>query len=209
MIESLPLGLIYSLLKDALRALQGRRRSLTPEEVVKQRQQWKPLFEREIRRAHTNELRKDIILRDVRRIDSYPHADNKAKGISPWFRCGLMATYHKGILVGLWWGELKKNEQGHEWRCVDYRSGETGDLRVVLIGRIPYENIEVVDWNGDEYYSFPHVYCHFDARKTEPYETLVFCAERRYQEECPSYVEVAPYEQVRQLSKRLGISPTF
>jgi hypothetical protein len=27
-----------------------------------------------------------------------------------------------------------------------------------LIGSIPYENIDNVDWNGDEYYGDPQVY---------------------------------------------------
>ncbi len=39
-----------------------------------------------------------------------------------------------------------------------------------LIGFIPYDLIDHVDVTGDEYYSYPHIYCHF-AFKGEPYGT--------------------------------------
>jgi len=37
----------------------------------------------------------------------------------------------------------------------------------MLTGCIPYENIESVDWEGDRYYSVPHIYCYF-AFKGQP-----------------------------------------
>ncbi len=89
------------------------------------------------------------------------------------------------------------------------KAGEKGDLKVLLMGRIPFEDIEFLDPNGDEYYGFPHIYCHFDAKKREPYEKLIFCVEKRDPYHSPSYVEVAPYEQVRRLSKRLGIDASL
>jgi len=155
------------------------------------------------------ELRGPVVVRDVKRLDSYPHVDDKPRVISPWFRVGLIGTYHKGIQLGLGRGKLKKAEGGVEWRCTDHKSGENGDLAVVLVGRIPYERIEDVDWRGDEYYPFPHIYCHFDCTNGEPYETVAFCIERHHPDACPSYIEVAPYERVRRASKKAGIDPSF
>ena len=209
MIEWLAPGFIYSILKDAWGALRRRRRRLSAAQILELRQKWKPLFEEEIWKTHTQKLRKDVIIRDVKRLDNYPDVDGKAKGISPWFRVGLMATYHKGISVGLGWGKLATHGDGDDWRYTNYKAGESGDLKVILIGRIPFENIEAVDWDGDEYYYFPHIYCYFDAKRKEPYEDLVFCVEKCSPGGRPFYVEVAPYEKVRQLSKKLGIESSF
>jgi hypothetical protein len=144
----------------------------------------------------------DVIIRDVRRVDEYPDT-TKGRGISPWYKCGLMGTYHKGILLGLSW-EMLTSEGANSWRYTNHQAGESGDLKVILIGYVPYENIEAINWNGDEYYGEPHFYCHFDAKRGEPYEKLAFC-EKRELNDIPFYTEVCPYEPVRKRSKRLGI----
>lgn len=205
MLEWLSLGFMYSVLKDSIRALRGRRGQLSPSRVLELRQKWKPLFDEEIWTTHTKKLSKDIIIRDVKRLDNYPNGNNQAKGISPWFRASLLATYHKGILVGLRAGELKRHADGDDWRYIDYRAGERGDVYAILIGRIPFENIEAVGWNGDEYYYYPHIYCYFDSKRKEPYEDLVFCVEKCNPGSPPFYVEIASYDKVRELSKKLGI----
>ena len=60
------------------------------------------------------------------------------------------------------------------WRTTDYSGDEQGeDLKVVLLGSVPYEYVDSVDWEGDEFYQYPHIYCHFN-HKGEPYEHLGF-----------------------------------
>ncbi len=63
----------------------------------------RPKFEAEIFRCKKENLRKDVIICHVNRADKYPEVA-EGKGISSWFRVGLLATYHGGILVGraLW-----------------------------------------------------------------------------------------------------------
>ena len=207
MIEWFAPSFIYSLLKDGVRFFLTLRRKLSAEKKLELRQKWRPLFDEEIWKTYSKKLRKDVIIRDVRRLDSYPEIDKRLKGISPWFRVGLMATYHKGIMVGLTWCELKQAESS-EWRYVDHKSGETADVTAVLIGHIPFENIEAVDWDGDEYYGYPHIYCHFNARKKEPYERLAFCVEKCNPDGRPFYTEIAAYSQVRRLSRALRIEPS-
>ena len=51
------------------------------------------------------QLRPDVIIRDVLRIDDYPELSEK-KGISSWFKVGLLDTYDRGILLGLEWVRL-------------------------------------------------------------------------------------------------------
>lgn len=205
MIEWLTPGVIYSLLKDIMRALRGRRRRLSPAQILEIRQKWKPQFEEEVWKTHSQDLSKDVIIRDVKRLNNYPNTDEKAKGISPWFRVGLMGTYHKGVLIGLSWGSLTQLDDGKSWRHTNYKSGEHGDLKTILIGYIPFENIVDVDWHGDEYYYYPHIFCYFDARRNEPYERLAYCVERCNPGGRPFYTEVAPYDEVRKLSKKHGV----
>jgi len=42
-------------------------------------------------------VQETLIIRNVKRIDNYPEADDNKKDISSWFKAGLMGTYHKGI----------------------------------------------------------------------------------------------------------------
>ena len=194
----LPLGLAYSILKDFRNILWGRRRTLTNSQRLALRQKWKPQFEAKIWDTYRRKLRSDVIIRDLRRVDTYPDLKKDEKGISPWFRVGLVGTYHRGILVGLRWGSLTKHEDGEHWRFTNHAAGERGDLKVVLLGSIPYENIDNVDWDGDEYYGYPHIYCFFTHH-------IGFYTQTGMPDALPLYQEVASYRAVRQLSRKLTL----
>jgi hypothetical protein len=202
MLEYLAPGFLYSLAKDGVAAIRMMRRRLTPSEVVALRQKWKPVFDEKIWEAHKNGHGIDVYIRDIKRIENYPDAKETAKGISPWFRAGLMGTYHRGILVGLRRTVLTKH--GKSWRFTNYAAGERGDLKVILLGNIRYEDIDNINWDGDEYLELPHIYCFF-TNKGEPYEHLGFYTERTNPGGLPFYTEVAPYDQVRRLSRKLGL----
>jgi hypothetical protein len=203
-IEYFAPSFVYSLLKDGFALLRNKHRRLTNSQKIELRQKWKPLFETYIWEQHRNKLTSEIIVRDMRRIDNYPEAKD-TKGISPWFRAGLMGTYHRGILAGLGWGTLTKD--GENWRFTDRAKGEKGDIKVMTIGSIPYENIDNVDWSGDEYYGDPQVYCFFSYKK-EPYEHVGYYKRNipLSGNALPYYTEFAAYEPVRRFSRRRGIA---
>jgi len=196
-------SLAYTLIKDLVAWVRGRRRRLTPSEVVQLRAKWKAEFEKEIGHRTRKGLGRDVIIRDVKRVDKYPHADDEGKGISSWFRVGLVGTYHRGILALLNWGTLTRTATG-EWRFTSYKDGERGDIKVALIGYIPYENIEHVDWRGDEYDNKSMIFCHFDTKKGEPYEEIAFC-EKRMLDDFEYYTKIAEYEVVRKASIKAGV----
>ena len=50
---------------------------------------------------------------------------------------GLVGTYHKGALIGLRWTTLTADAKG-DWRFTDYNKGETSDIKVILIGYVPF-----------------------------------------------------------------------
>lgn len=119
MFEFLNPALLYNLAKDGLRLMSGRGRKLTPEQKIELRQKWKPLFEEEVIKNWREKLRSDVIIRDVRRLDNYPETDEKSRGISPWFRVGLIDLYHRGIVVAFRWNRLIQGGDG-TWREKDF-----------------------------------------------------------------------------------------
>ena len=198
----LPISLVYSLFKDIVSRLSSGRRKLSNSDRLGLRQKWKPLFEAKVYDTHRKELRKDVIIRDVKRLDQYPEA-GETKGISPWFRLGLIDITHRGILVFLRNAELTKHKDGQHWRFADIAAGERGEMKVVLLGTIPYDHIDSVDWDGDEYYGFPHIYCFF-AHKKEPYEHLGFYTKTAHPhpDGLAVYHELVSYEEVCKVSRK-------
>jgi hypothetical protein len=91
-------------------------------------------------------------------------------------------------------GSLKKCENGY--RFTNYKAGEKGDVTAILMGDVPYESIEAVNFEGDEYYYFPHIYCYFDFND-EPYERLWFCEKIDQPHGHPYFKELASYESVQ------------
>jgi len=98
---------------------------------------------------------------------------------------------------------LTKHKDGEHWRFTDYAAGERGEIKVVWMGSIPYDHMDNVDWEGDEYDRFPHIYCFF-AHKKEPYEHLGFYTQTApLPPQClPLYHEVASYEEVCKFSRK-------
>jgi len=200
MLESITTSFLYTVAKDAIAAIRHGRQRLSASEIVARRQKWKPLFEQEVWKTHRDKVRQDAIVRDMKRIDHYPDAE-AGKGISPWFRVGLVGTYHRGVYLGLRWDTLTKDADGTHWRETNYGAEERGDIKVVLLGSVPYEYIDNVDWDGDEYYPYPHIYCYFNYKK-QPYEHLGFYTETVPPGGLPFFTEVVAYKEVRKLKTK-------
>lgn len=168
-----------------------KKRKITPEQKIASRDKWRPVFEayflEAARRGHRVG---DAIVHDVERLDIYPDIPEE-KGISSWFRVGLMGTYHRGILLGLRWTYLE--EIDGQW--VETQGGASqNSTKVMLLGEVPYDSIESVNFDGDNYYNKPHIYCHFD-NQYQPYERLYFGEEFRLDEGFPyHYREIEEYK---------------
>ena len=100
-------------------------------------------------------------------------------------------------------GTLTKHNDRKHWRFTDYAAGESGEKKVALLGRIPYEYIDNVEWDGDEYYGVPHLFCFF-ANKKEPYDNLALYAKITpiAKEDLPIYEEVVSLDDARRFSKK-------
>jgi hypothetical protein len=92
---------IYNAVKDFVLWVLKKVKKISPEEIVRARQKWKSEIEGNIRWIDNSVGYGEAIIRDVKRVDSYPNTDDTKKGISPWFRVGILGIYHRGLQVGL------------------------------------------------------------------------------------------------------------
>ncbi len=182
------------------RWFRRHRRNLTPQEKLDLRLKWKPEVEKWVAERKHEHGDDEVIVRDMRRLDEYPEP-KETKGISPWFKVELVYTYDRGMMLGLGLDELKW--EGKRLRFCNWK--ELGDVTLLRTGYVPYECIERIDWDGDRIYSEPHIFCYFDQAKGQPYERVVYCAERETSYSRKFYVEMVDYDDVRRLSKRLGV----
>ena len=208
MLEFFAPGFIYSLLKDTVKFIFGiKKPQFSAVEKIALLDKWKPVFEGWLLDRHKSGYRSDVIIRDVRRFDKYPDTHPEDKGISAWFRLGLMDKYHGGILVGLRWERLIETSQGvyRVAKLEEFANGNDPGIKVILAGRIPYHQIQAVDLSGDEYYASPHIFCHFTL-KGQPYETVEFYEQRQIDGfSKPYFVQIGEYHSVRKQSIRAGI----
>ena len=176
-----------------------KKTKFTPTELVQHREKLRPIFEKEIFRCRHEKLRKDAIIRHVDRVDSYPNTDESKSGISPWFKVALVDTYHKGIMVILSAERLYIDDEQY----FNKKGNSAKEIRAYLVGKIPYEDIEAVNMDGDEYYYFPHIFCHF-SHNNEPYEELVYCQEVDMNNGHVHYSELVSFADVRKQSKEVA-----
>jgi hypothetical protein len=120
--------------------------------------------------AVLDETNGDAIVRELRRMDAYPDIDESLRSTSPWFKVELKGGYHAGIEVFLSIEQVSIRDGIARPTTLDDPDGES----VFVVGRIPYIAIEGIDWTGDEYYGFAHIYCRFRIGWGRgPYESVV------------------------------------
>lgn len=168
------------------------KRHQSPEEKIAARDKWRPIFENYFLENSQSGRLGDAIIHDVDRLDAYPSTEDKKEkeGISSWFRAGLMGTYHKGILIGLRWTYIE--ERDGVWTKTTESESPTA-TKAILLGEAPYECIESVNFDEDNYYNKPHIYCHFDFQG-EPYERLYYGEKFQLDTRSPYYyAEISEY----------------
>lgn len=172
-----------------------------PVELIQRRQKIKADVEAHLRWIDNSSRYGEAIIRDVRRVDQYPKVDEQSRGISAWYRTAVLGTYHRGIQIGLGFCSLKRVGE-NSWHLTRNYAGR--DFNAILVGRIPYDRIVVIDWEGDEYYGSPHLYCHFLGWRPSPCEELVLCEEHieDYPQPHSWYSEIVLYAEARRLTRR-------
>lgn len=198
---------------------KSRKNKLTRTEILDIREQRKKEFKEYLYKfEQRSEGSSDIIVRDISRMDEYPDNDDPIfrskedhniikrikryfndRRISSWFKAELKGTYHRGVELFIY-VECIKLLNDEEF--VFANSKDENAITVFLVARILFEDLKKVDWNGDEYYYCPHIYCEYNHDRT-PYEELVYYSkEEGYEGEY--FVERAKYQDVKGLSKKHG-----
>ncbi len=167
------LNFALSLLTDSIKWIIKKFKKPNPVLVLKKREKLRKEFESNLPPKNKYGNHCDAIIRDIKRMDSYPDVNTAEKGISPWFKVEIKGLYHRGIEAFIGMPEYIKRDEGDNWHFTDHK--DTGEKVLAYpVGRIPFDLIEYVNWDGDEYYNFPHIYCHFKAFKGQPYESIPF-----------------------------------
>ncbi|MDI6694703.1 MAG: hypothetical protein QME21_06630 [Anaerolineales bacterium] len=189
---------VYEILKDALAWLGKRFKKPDPIETLENRKKWRSEFESHFTGKKRGIIYSEAIIRDLSRINDYPEVAERSRGISPWFKVGVKGLYHRGIEVIIGIHSLVELENQAGWRFA--RRDEDGDVNAFLVGRIPFDAIATVDWQGDNHYPGPHIYCRFNKNKG-PYEELLYFISQGTTEF--QYLEkVAKYRDVVKMSQR-------
>jgi hypothetical protein len=139
--------------------------------LLKRREELRKEFEKSLPPKNKYGYRCDAIIRDIKRMDAYPNVNNR-KGISAWFRVSIKDLYYNGIEVFISMPQYIKQDEKGKWQFTDYK--DESKVLVWAIGRIPFDLIEYVNWGGDEYYPYPHIYCSFKSYRGQPYECIPF-----------------------------------
>lgn len=194
---------LYNLAKDVFQYVRGRRGGLSAEDRLAYQQKWKSTLESELWKCRRENLRHDVIIHDVNRSQYYPEGDPDGKGISPWFKVYFVDMYHRGIAISSGISELSYDEQFGGWYLADDLSKDF--VRADFISYIPYEQIVHVDIEGDEYYHYPHLFCHFDIGGT-PYEKSEYCVMKGT---APNFFfeKIATIDEVKLASLKAGTRP--
>ncbi len=109
----------------------------------------------------------EIIVRDVARLDRY--GDPGSGRTAPEIRLVLEEVNEDGIEVASFpMLSAVRTQDGDNWRFVAPDEAVEGQVAVYAVGRIPFEFIERIDWYGDGWHPFPHVYCRFDGVRGGP-----------------------------------------
>jgi len=142
------------------RAIKGTK----PEVILKRRQDLKRDIETHLhKRRDAYGTFGEAIIRDIDKMDYYLH-DNPKKSYASyaWFRVEIKDISYRSLDCFISMPEeIVYDEKKSKWRFIN--KGEKG-VNAYAVGKIPYENIINIDWNGDEYYPVPHIYCRYQNR---------------------------------------------
>lgn len=159
------MGFIHSLVKDGLGYIRRRISKADKIALLCKRQELKEIFIEKFEMSPQWSLKDalEILIRNIDRMDEYPEERIKnPKKTWPFFVTELRGLYHSGIEVYNRIVGLKETEEG---LFVDY--GGSGGA--YLIARIPFDWIDHIDFPGDEYEFYSHIFCRFK-NKGLPYK---------------------------------------
>jgi hypothetical protein len=109
-----------------------------------------------------------------------------------------LRVYPRGVEVFLRIESVKYEKFADGWRWANYNEPEA--VNAAVVGRIPFELVQEVEWSGDGYYRMPHIYCEFSQKLKQPYEEVVlYRIEKGVTRDI--FFEIAKWDDVQKLSE--------
>lgn len=108
---------------------------------------------------------------------AYPENTLLDTDFTGYYKAEVYNFYHNGLMVRAYpyVKDIKYKQEildnGDEFEIID--------LKVELLGCIPFDNIIEYDMEGDEYYNYPHLFCDF-VNVSDPYEKIVYLCDDGY-----------------------------
>jgi hypothetical protein len=154
--------------------IAGKLKSASPANRLDHRLQLKKELIQNLPRRDQYGTRGDAIVQDIARLDQYPAAPGGDIGISAWFKVEVKDIYVSGLEVFIEPPvHVTRSKRSGEWvECHDDSDPER--ILAYAVGRIPYDKIVRIDWDGDGHYRGPHIFCRFDGIAGGPYEDIPY-----------------------------------
>jgi len=119
----------------------------------------------------------EILVVKLGKHDEYGKPDKRiiGRGASDWFKTEVKELGDRGLEVytSLQYVKIRK-----EKAYLVHPDRTKGAIKVWVVGRIPYERIAHIDWEGDPGYSSPRFYVRYDWRRNPYREIALYIAER-------------------------------
>lgn len=169
----LNLSFLYRIFQDLINFVLRRSKKAPPVEKLQRNQKLKDELQEKFDLHPQHPLKEpiDVLLRDIDRIDEYPEENVKERKsrVAPFFKVTLRALYHQGIEVYNCSAavEIKRNHKTGVWEMAE--KGVKGEAKAYSVGRIRFDWIDHVNYEGDEYDCTPHIFCKFK-NKGFPFE---------------------------------------
>ena len=164
-------------------------------------------LEQNLRWVGPNRVQGEAIIRNVKDSSPYPDGDVKERGVrcSNWFKVEIKGLYHNGLEVFTSRAEVLRFDSFIEsWKKVNGKESNK-DFMAWEIGRIPFKNIKSLDWKGDEYYPFLHIYCSFNGPLKMPCEDFKYYYEVPYSDCLYPIDDYRPWETDMNLLQKVAL----
>lgn len=170
--------------------LERKLRRPEPREILSRRQEMMAEIRTHLRQPNENGVRGDAIILDVDRIDLYRPHDRLEDGPSnAWLKVEVKGTYPGGLELIYGSAQMVQfDERSSAWvflddtqippppdaHGADANRPKVDVVRVWPVGELPVDRIEDINWDGDDYYRCPHIYCKYLGNGRKLFDTTTF-----------------------------------
>ncbi|NSB23047.1 hypothetical protein B0H68_005635 [Clostridium beijerinckii] len=117
----------------------------------------------------------EVLIRSIDDTD-YPENTLLEKDFTGYFKAEVYSFYHNGLQVITGVKDIKVKQ----YEDIDNEDEFTiKEISALEIGYLPFDNIIDYDYDGDEYYMYPHLYCDF-VNRNDPFEKIGYAYEYLY-----------------------------